>query len=474
MGRIVSAYIMPHPPIVVPEVGKGEEAKALKTYTAFKRAAAEIGRERPTTIILTSPHGPMFQDFIHISLTPVVKGNLSRFGAGNVMMEYENNLDLVDRIVRLAQLEGIACGGIDDKTAGKYGIQRDLDHGATVPLYFINKEYSGFKLVHISISGLSHREHYTFGRCIADAVRETGHNGKEEERVIFIASGDLSHRLLKEGNYGFHENGPRFDKLLVESVRDNKPENLLALDENFCEGAGECGLRSFIIMYGAFDGIKLKSEVYSYEGPFGVGYSVARLDPLEASGDSLLKVPDASLAGKTEDIRLGEDTYVALARKTLETYVRTGKTVEIPSGLPDELIKKQAGVFVSIKKEGRLRGCIGTISAIRRNIAEEIIFNAISSGTHDPRFEPVKENELASLVYSVDVLGDAEPIASIKELDVIRYGVIVRSGMRSGLLLPNLEGVDDPEAQVSIALQKAGIRPGEKYTMERFEVIRHK
>jgi uncharacterized protein (TIGR00296 family) len=109
----------------------------------------------------------------------------------------------------------------------------------------------------------------------------------------------------------------------------------------------------------------------------------------------------------------------------------------------------------------------------RENIASEIIHNAISAGIHDPRFNPVTEDELDDLVYSVDVLGEPEPISSMAELDVRRYGVIVRAGRRSGLLLPDLEGVDSPQEQVAIALQKAGIRPDEKYTMERFEVIRH-
>ena len=137
------------------------------------------------------------------------------------------------------------------------------------------------------------------------------------------------------------------------------------------------------------------------------------------------------------------------------------------------MLKNKAGTFVSIKKNGELRGCIGTIMPTKANIALEIISNAISSGTRDPRFNAVKMDELDSLSYSVDVLLEPEPIDSIKDLDVKKYGVIVRSGFRSGLLLPNLEGVDTPEEQVSIALQKAGISFREDFTMERFEVLRY-
>lgn len=168
-----------------------------------------------------------------------------------------------------------------------------------------------------------------------------------------------------------------------------------------------------------------------------------------------------------------ESEYVRLARETLENYVRDGKKIEIPDWVPPEFKSKRAGVFVSLKKHGMLRGCIGTIGPVRVNIAEEIIYNAISSGTQDPRFPAVRLEELPDLVYSVDVLGDAEKIDSMDQLDVKRYGVIVTSGFRRGLLLPDLEGVDTPQEQVAIALQKAGINRSERYQMERFEVIRH-
>ena len=168
------------------------------------------------------------------------------------------------------------------------------------------------------------------------------------------------------------------------------------------------------------------------------------------------------------------DPYVALAKAALEAYVKERKIITPPKNLPREMLEERAGVFVSIKKNGDLRGCIGTICSTTGNIAEEIIRNAISAGTGDPRFFPVREDELEELDYSVDVLKEPEPVNSIKELDAKKYGVIVSSKGRRGLLLPDIEGVDTPEEQISIALRKAGIMPNEKYTIERFEVIRHK
>ena len=162
-----------------------------------------------------------------------------------------------------------------------------------------------------------------------------------------------------------------------------------------------------------------------------------------------------------------------LARQTIETYIRTGKKISVPDGLPDEMYANRAGVFVSLKEEGALRGCIGTIGPVRNSIAEEIIENAVSASTKDPRFHAVREDELDRLEYSVDVLSPAEIIASEEELDVRRYGVIVTKGSRRGLLLPNLEGVDTVQEQVAIAKRKAGIAADEDVQLERFEVVRH-
>jgi len=248
----------------------------------------------------------------------------------------------------------------------------------------------------------------------------------------------------------------------------------LEFDEVFCEKAAECGLKSFILMAGALDGYSVKSNLLSYEGPFGVGYAVASYEPAGSNPsrhfDEIYMQNEQKKLGL---IKASEDQFVSLARQSLEYFVKNGRRIATPSHLNGELTKQRAGVFVSLKMDGKLRGCIGTISPTRSTIADEIIENAISSGTKDPRFEPVDQYELPYLVYSVDVLKPSEPIKSIDELDVKRYGVIVRKGIRSGLLLPNLDGVDTPEEQVEIALRKADISANDTYTMERFEVVRH-
>ncbi len=153
--------------------------------------------------------------------------------------------------------------------------------------------------------------------------------------------------------------------------------------------------------------------------------------------------------------------------------MRTGEKIAVPDGLPEELCSQRAGVFVSIKENGSLRGCIGTICAVQTSVAEEIIENAISAACRDPRFLPIRQEELDELVISVDVLGDAETVDAPDKLDVRRYGVIVTKGSKRGLLLPNLDGIDTVEEQIAVAKRKAGIGEAEAVTLERFEVVRH-
>ena len=461
MGRIGTCYLVPHPPIIVPEIGQGEEKKAQKTIAAMEEIAGDIAEKKPEVIIVITPHGPLFSDAVAVSAMREFKGDFAGFGQPGVSLSFAGSYDMAFDIMEEAAREGIPVIAVDDNTRRRYCISGGLDHGALVPLYYINRRYQGFGLVHITYGLLSPKRLYSFGKCIQRAVE------KRNKHASIVCSGDLSHRLTRGAPAGYSKRGAVFDQSLVESLRKMDVGQVLNMDPQLLEEAGECGYRSVVIMLGALDGYRVESLILSYEGPYGVGYCVASFDPLQPDPERARKGKDT--AGKQEG-----DSYVRLARLALETYVKKGKIIDPPEGLPEEMLNKKAGVFVSLKLDGNLRGCIGTISSTTGSIAREIISNAISAGVRDPRFYPVGPEELDRLEYSVDVLGQPEAIESIEDLDVKRYGVIVRSGRRSGLLLPDLEGVDTPRQQVAIALQKAGIRPGEPYQLERFEVIRHR
>ncbi len=452
MGKIAGAFIFPHPPIMVEEVGKSESQKVSKSINSALEASGRIACAEPDTIVIITPHGTLLRDAMTISSDKRLEGNLARFGAAGVKLSFDNDLELVDKIMEQADKKGTYCIPMHEDVKKTYGIGAGLDHGAVVPLYFVNKKYKGFKLVHITYSLLPRDWHYKLGVAIRDAATEL------DRRVVVIASGDLSHRLKPDAPAGFNPQGAEYDREFIELIKAGNVNEFLSMSADLLESAGECAYNSAVVLMGCLDGCSIKGDVLSYEGPFGVGYCIAELK-----------------AGTCETIgaEKSSDPYVKLAIETLETYVRTGNKIEIPEDLPEEMLTDRAGVFVSLKKYGELRGCIGTIAPTTINIAAEIIQNAISAGIRDPRFSPVRKEELSDLVYSVDVLGEPEPIESKKELNVKKYGVIVRSGYRTGLLLPNLEGVDTVDYQVSIALQKAGIRSNEPYEMERFEVIRH-
>ncbi|MCR5536118.1 MAG: AmmeMemoRadiSam system protein A [Succinivibrio sp.] len=228
------------------------------------------------------------------------------------------------------------------------------------------------------------------------------------------------------------------------------------------------------MLAGALDRRQVSAERLSYEGPFGVGYGVVSFtlgDPDEKRNFAERYLEEVNAEHQKRVSRA--DPYTALAIATIEQYVREGSVPPLPDRLPSELTEKQAAVFVSIKKFGNLRGCIGTLRPVTASIAEEIQRNAVLACSKDPRFNAVGAGELTYLEVSVDVLTLPEPVDGLDKLDPKRYGVIVSSGGRSGVLLPDLEGVDSVEQQIAICRQKGGIGPQEPVSLQRFEVIRH-
>ncbi|MBB6216863.1 AmmeMemoRadiSam system protein A/AmmeMemoRadiSam system protein B [Anaerosolibacter carboniphilus] len=469
MGRIQAAYLVPHPPIILKEVGKGEEKKIQKTIDGMKEVAQEIKEKKPGTIIIITPHGPLFRDAVAISVTPEMEGDMGKFGAKTVRFIKENHLELTNKILQFAKARDIFCAQINKDFAWEYNISSDLDHGVMVPLYFIDQEYIHYKLVHITYGLLPREDLYKFGKAIQEAVEGI------EEDVIVIASGDLSHKLSVEAPAGYHPSGKLFDTEILKLLEVGAVEEILSMESCFTEEAGECALRSIDIMLGTCDGFNITPKVLSYEGPFGVGYGVVRITIGDINRDrQYMEQLYHNRDKKIRQTRKHEDPHVKLARSALEYYVEHQRVMNLPQDLPQEMLQEKAGVFVSLKKHGELRGCIGTIEPTTGHIADEIIRNAIQAGANDPRFYPVEEEELKEIIYSVDVLKAPERINTLDELDVKKYGVIVSSGRKSGLLLPNLENVDTVEEQVRIALQKAGIQANEGYNLQRFEVERHK
>ena len=456
-----AAFMVPHPPMIVPAVGKGSEAQILATTRAYEQVAAEAASLHPDTIIITSPHAVMYSDYFHVSPGRGAQGSFARFGAPEVRFSEEYDTELAERLCALAEAEDLPAGTLGERDPA-------LDHGTMVPLWFLRRKYSGGKLVRIGLSGLPPVDHYRLGQLIAKAVSETG------KRAVLIASGDLSHKLREYGPYGFAPEGPEYDRRIMDVCGRAAFGELFDFDDVFCDKAAECGHRSFVIMAGALDGRRVKATVLSHQDVTDVGYGVCTFYP--EGEDESRRFLKAYFEKQEKDCLVkaeAGDPYVRLARASVTAWVTRRERIALPEGLPEELLSRKAGVFVSIHKNGQLRGCIGTILPTRDCVAEEIVSNGISACSRDPRFRPVRAEELKYLTVSVDVLGEPEPVDSPEELDVKRYGVIVSSGGRRGLLLPDLEGVDTVETQIRIARQKGGIGEHEPCRLQRFEVVRH-
>lgn len=456
---IIKTYMVPHPPLIIPEIGRGGENQIKKTTESYETVAKEISELKPDTIIISSPHTIMYGDYFHITNATSVSGDFSNFNASNISFEEEQDIELIEEIENVSKKYNFPAGRTKDTK---------LDHGTMIPLYFIRKYYKEGKIIVLGPSGLPLIDNYMMGIIIKEAVNNLN------KKVVFIASGDLSHKLQSYGPYGYAPEGVEYDKRIMEVCSNTNFNELLNFEESFLDKAAECGHRSFTIMSGTLDGLNVKAKYLSHEDITGVGYGIITFTPQDKNDNRhFLDNYFNKLEEKLEVTKQNEDPYVKFARLTIEEYISTGNTIEIPSNTQEELLNNKAGVFVSIHKFGSLRGCIGTIIPTTNCIAQEIIRNAISASTKDPRFPKIEKEELDYLEINVDVLGEAEDIDSIDKLNVKEYGVIVTSGMKRGLLLPDLDGVDTVEQQVSIAKKKAGIKD-EPYTLQRFKVTRHK
>ena len=445
---IVFSGIAPHPPIMVPEVGREAISEVLGSIEAMAEFTRRIIDNGAQSVVLISPHAPLERDSFVAYQAPTLYGSFANFRAPETVVEFELDRELLNAIVKTAGEDGYSMSGLDERY--------ELDHGSAVPLYFLHRNGWRGRVVALGYCFLNNEDHLKFGASIKRAITELS------VPTAFVASGDLSHRLKPEAPAGFHPIAKTFDEQVVAAIRDHRAQRIADIDPDLRRLAGECGYRSMLVALGVSSGSADASEVLHYEAPFGVGYLVAQLtNAQQTAEDSSGEVRSA--AG-----------LPALAREAVETFVRTGK--QITPSVTRDLLRARAACFVTLKtRAGDLRGCIGTVEPAKQNLAEELVANAISAATRDPRFAPVASHELQDLVYSVDVLETPEP-ATFADLDPATFGVIVEdeSEMARGLLLPAIEGVDTARKQVDIAARKAGIPPGIPLKFQRFKVTRYR
>lgn len=262
---IVAAYAVPHPPLIVPNVGKGEEKGIARTIAAYEEVGRRVAGHAPDTIVLSSPHAPAYYDAFAICAREQLTASMRQFR------------DRKDDFTAQVDTEFAALAEERAKAVGLPLMARawrgaDMDHAAFVPLYFVNQRYTAYHLVEVGLSGLSAEDHRRLGRVLAEAADELGRH------VVYIASGDLSHKLKDDGPYGFAPEGPVLDKAICDCFASNDLEGLFRIDSELSRRGADCGLNSFRMMAGALEGMRHSGELLSYEGPFGVGYGVAAFE----------------------------------------------------------------------------------------------------------------------------------------------------------------------------------------------------
>ncbi|MCB9762664.1 MAG: AmmeMemoRadiSam system protein A [Alphaproteobacteria bacterium] len=402
--------LMCHAPIVLPEVAGSRGAECARTTRAMREVAARAVASRPDRVVIISPHSPRHRT-LWSAWRGRHRGDLGRFRAPQLQVDLPDAAEVADAL-------GLVPVPHD---AGA-----ELDHGAMVPLAFLwQAGWRGPTAI------LARPWNAPEARAVGVELAAL------EGRTAVVASGDMSHRLKPGAPAGYDPRAQDFDDAFVAGLRAEDWD--AALNAQPRERAAEDVIESTRVAMQAA-GAPLNAEVLSYEGPFGVGYA-----------EAVLADPAPPL--------------YAVARKAIAAAV-LGRDAPVPEG--GEPTK---GVFVTLHKNGRLRGCIGRITPTHeRSLYDMIAQVAPLSAQHDPRFPAVSPSELDELDIEVSVLEPPEPVTDLATLDPRRYGVVVTSGWRRGVLLPDLEGVDTVEQQLRITRRKAGIRGHEPVEVERFEV----
>lgn len=259
---IIFSAIVPHPPILIPTIGK-ENLKQLKaTSDAYAKLEQDLYAAQPETIIIISPHGPAQENAFSMNLSPEFSGDFKDFGDLTTKFNLSGDIGLTHKIRET----------METKAPMKLMSEASLDHGVSIPLYLLTRHLPKIKIIPLYYSGLDLNAHYNIGQMIKNELLAS------KSRIACLASGDLSHRLTKNAPAGYSPKGKKFDKKLIDNLLKKQTEEIVKFDHAFVADAGECGLKSIVILLGILDGIKYEPRLLSYEAPFGVGYLVMNFE----------------------------------------------------------------------------------------------------------------------------------------------------------------------------------------------------
>jgi MEMO1 family protein len=256
---IVFSAICPHPPIVIPNIGKDNIKQIKNTVDSLKNLEQDLYAAKPEIIVIISPHGEMIPDAFCINLNSHYKATFEEFGDFTTKMEFKGSPMLALKIKERVENELPIVLSSSEK----------LDHGSAVPLFYLTKHLKDIEIIPICYSFLDYEKHFKFGQLIKKEL------AKSDKRIAVIASGDMSHALTKDAPAGYSPKGLEFDQKFIDLLKKKEIDKILTMNHKSIEEAAECGYRSFAILFGIIEEYKYEVEILSYEGPFGVGYLVA-------------------------------------------------------------------------------------------------------------------------------------------------------------------------------------------------------
>jgi MEMO1 family protein len=442
---IPCAVLMCHAPIVIPQIAGPRAAQCAQTTAAMIEAAGRVVAHAPDVLVIISPHAPRDRRRFGVVRTDKLAGDFGRFGSPEVALQLPGAPGAARALIEISAEYGV----------GWWELRGDgLDHGALVPLHFLVRAGWVGPTLLLSLPYPGTGLETSMGKALAEAARRCG------QRWSVLASGDMSHRLTPDAPAGYHPEAGAFDRAFCSLIGRGELARACAIGSTARDIAAEDVVDSCMVAAAAVGFDATGHRILSYEGPFGVGYLEAVLheQPLgTGAGRSAASSVPPSIAA----------TALAVAREAIAAHLRG--SAYAPDRLPEPW-ERPCGVFVTLRRRGELRGCIGHIHPLHEGLSQEIADCAVAAATHDPRFNPLEPSELDLLELEISLLSPPESVSHIDALDPERYGIVVSAGTRRGVLLPEVAGIADRHDQLRFALKKAGLSGEEEIRIERFQV----
>lgn len=452
---VLAGFFLPHSPSLIPEVsGDKEFAPLIAEYRKMGEAIASLS---PDTVIVLTPHRDAYSDYFQLADGEVGFGSFAHYGAKNITFRSLYDKEMAKTIVQLADAASFPMG--------LKGTQETyMDHGVMVPLYFLNLYHRDYRLVTVAMSGLSLADHYRAGLLIRKATDILG------RRAVVIASGDLAHTLANDSLFGFREEGAKYDEIIKRILRSGNFGEALSIDRDILARAEECAHRPLAMLSGTLDRKAVEPLQLFYAEAGGTGYAMQGFRVIDDDNSrAFLELYRQKEALRIHDKRMNEDAIASFAREAIELYVKRKRKALVPGELS---LKPSQPLFISLFKDGSLRGCLGTRKPRLANLGDELLEISIAAASKDPRYKPIDEGELDYLDIRVELLGPMEKTTKAG-LDPKKYGIRVSLGGRSALVLPNQVGIKTGPEQYAIAVRKAQIDQEEEPRIYRFETEVH-